>query len=302
MLYQKILSYFFYRLTTRQTMYNFVFCRHGHSCMNVIRNVHSTNQISEIDARKLQSQFIDPELTHYGYESAKYNSKFMKTYLSSIGIDKFDYIGTSILFRTMDTVNAIFPKEKHFTVFPYLREIDETGQNRLLDNSPATATSSKKSQRDRMIKLGIPVKKFDYSIIDTLSDSELDTPGNIFKFIDWFRINFKDKDKEIINVFVVTHGGVINEIKKRISGSRGVENCELLVLRLDEEAVIPIGELKPKVTSDDYSNYSNAQYLCPSQRCLGLCNILEKPSSFKKFLSKLGKKKVPMSAFGKYIV
>ena len=248
-------------------MLNFVFCRHGNSCGNVS------------NALGVDLDYADPSLTHYGIEGAKYNAPRITRWLRGKGILQVDMICTSLLLRTMDTAYAMFPEyNSRFAVYPYLRELDESGKRRDLQTIASYMYSGRGNQKMTMDRIGLPSHVVDYSLLDKIDRKEFNKPGDIQKFIEFFKARNRDailkgqKAGYDSTILCFTHAGVIKDMQRRLGEKNpGMPNCGVILLQQDsiDDTDYEYDKLYP--ADIDYKKYATHEYLCPSNRCPGLC-------------------------------
>jgi hypothetical protein len=210
---------------------------------------------------------------------------------TTIKIDNIHVIGCSPLIRCMETAyymsrNWSKPPSKIY-VFPFLREIDESSDNKFsinsrirIDTKPFYSMKSIKEQKKYLESLGI-LNFFDFSFVE-MSDKERKEPGDISNFIKWF-VNFfikKRKLSETLNAFIVTHAGVLSDF---VNNTEGFINNSGFVINTQYDNNKNQVQVIKYVSLNDflslfnfYKNYNitnKKEYYCPSNRCEELCTI-----------------------------
>lgn len=301
---------------------NFAFVRHGYGCHNAMYSLAENNAISFEDARKFLQNvnepvthiepLSDPVLTDVGVESSVYNgvivSKILKQLPNITGdinlqMDKFDIVGCSPLIRSMETAYYMTrkwnnPPQKIY-VFPLLREIDESSDNKYSEHSrrrinikPSYIMKTIDEQKSYLRKIGI-LEAFDFSFIERDEKSERGEPGDIKNFINWFGSKFLgsnslNKERAHVNVFIITHAGVM----KDFSNEKFYNNSGFVInttkSRSPFDGIIKINKyislnnfLKSYNFFKDYNKYNKISYYCPSKRCGQLCSVMNFPPSIK---------------------
>jgi hypothetical protein len=292
---------------------NFTFVRHGYGCHNAVSGLVKSDMITKKDGMSFSGKnnipgrtpMIDPVLTQVGVDASIHNGCIISKILKSLHvingdgdgdndnekIDNIHVIGCSPLIRCMETAyymsrNWSKPPSKIY-VFPFLREIDESSDNKFsinsrirIDNKPFYSMKSIKEQKKYLESLGI-LNFFDFSFVE-MSDKERKEPGDISNFIKWF-VNFfikKRKLSETLNAFIVTHAGVLSDF---VNNTEGFINNSGFVINTQYDNNKNKVQVNKYVSLNDflslfnfYKNYNitnKKEYYCPSNRCEELCTI-----------------------------
>lgn len=284
---------------------NFAFVRHGYGCHNSVSPLYKNNVIKREDIDSLQ--IADPELTPIGVEASINNGCLVEKVLlkmpklannNNMNMEQMHVVACSPLIRSMETAYYMTKKWKSppskIYVMPLLREIDEgsddiysEGSRIVMDTTPSYMMKSIKEQKKYLEKIGI-LQYFNFGFIEEENDSEnlRKEPGDVKRFIEWIAaLDFKTKLKNM-NLFIVTHAGVLREFS-----NQGYKNNSGFVINvtyenISDDADIDISynkffDLNKYLPSHFFTMYSdpeytNADYFCPSNRCGNLCNILNK--------------------------
>jgi hypothetical protein len=290
---------------------NFAFLRHGYGCHNAISNLVNKGVISDTNADKFLKKnngnlnvftsdivpLNDPVLTNVGVEASIYNGCIINKILRRLSqftndkkleMNTFNVVGCSPLIRCMETAYYMTRKWKNppkkIYVFPLLREIDESSNNKYSETSkhtmkitPSYAILSIQEQKEYLKKLGI-LQYFDFSFVESFPQERIE-PGDIHEFIKWFNkyfINLMEKRSKTLNVFITTHAGVLKDFSKTgyYNNSGFVINT---TLRLSQFTINKMISLNDYITSynffRDYQKYNTKSYYCPSDRCGQLCSV-----------------------------
>lgn len=299
---------------------NFIFVRHGYGCHNAIYPLHDNNIISKEDAITFAGQvtdnkemndklFIDPELTQIGVDASAYNGCIVSKTIRQIGFDEFkkdvfssiNIVGASPLIRSMETAHEMTKmwsvKPDKIFVFPHLRELDERSSDKFSDSSrrnldiiPSYAMKSIPEQKKYLKSVGLD-DLIDFRFVENNLTIRSE-PGDISVFVEWF-INTvlpKIEQVKILNVFLVTHAGVLKDfVTTNISESEGeypFYNNTGFILSVNNkndenqyelDKYIPLRKYLPKTFFKSYSDdkYANGKYYCPSKRCGRFCNFIK---------------------------
>jgi len=201
---------------------NFAFIRHGFGCHNAISGLHKSELISVEDAMIFSGKrneinknaMVDPVLTQVGVDASIHNGCVMNqifrsidsiiqnNYGDTINMDKINVIGCSPLIRCMETAYYMSrswpnPPSKIY-VFPFLREIDESSDNKYslasiirMNKKPFYAMKSIEEQKKYLESLGI-LNFFDFSFVEMFKKERAE-PGDIETFTRWFVAYFFQK-------------------------------------------------------------------------------------------------------------
>lgn len=300
---------------------NFIFLRHGLACHNVFKNVYTNVKSDILDPkneykefkRENKNQLTDSHLTHFGVDISIWLGCLIKNILKVLGtlesnyddIESFDFVATSPLIRAMETAYFMSSKWKHkpqkISVFPYLREIDERiftnktitkySEPFVYKNAPPYAIKTIEEQKE-YIKNTFPETEYDFSFVEQNPQGR-ENPGDINLFINWFYSNFKNElnEKNVYNVLVITHAGVIREyFNKNVYNNFGF----ILPVKIDNDNIIfqndLILDIEKYFTIDVLHNLSyKKQNICGvnQTRCSEICSnynykypnkLLEKPN------------------------
>jgi broad specificity phosphatase PhoE len=305
-----------------QSNINFTFVRHGFGCHNAISGLMKSDIISVQDAlsfsgknKSIVKPMIDPVLTQIGVDASIHNGCVMSKIIKSIDkilkssydlnendnsmkIDSIHVIGCSPLIRCMETAYYMTrswanPPSKIY-VFPFLREIDEGSDNKfsyqskiIMESKPFYAMKSIEEQKKYLERLGI-LNFFDFSFVEIFK-KERKEPGDISNFIKWFVTFFLNKKylSETLNVFIVTHAGVLSSF---VNQEEGFTNNSGFIIntKYDHNNGVSI---KKYVSLNSFLNYFNfyqdykstnqVEYYCPSDRCEELCSVAKGNSDIK---------------------
>jgi broad specificity phosphatase PhoE len=221
---------------------NFIFVRHGYGCHNAVKPLYDNGIISQENGIKFTSpinlrgrfqgddMYIDPELTQIGSDASAYNGCVISKTVRKIGFKHFDkdefssinIVGCSPLIRSMETAYEMTKswntKPDKIYVFPYLRELDEHSTNKYSDDSnkkmntyPSYAMKSIEKQKEYLTRVNLN-NIVDFSYVENNSIGR-EEAGDIPKFIRWFNkeIISNIEPVENLNVFIVTHAGVLKD-------------------------------------------------------------------------------------------
>jgi hypothetical protein len=284
---------------------NFAFVRHGYGCHNSMSNLAENNVISFENAQKFLQNIDkpvidirplnDPVLTEIGLEASIYNGVIINKILKQLSnitsdeklqMDKFDIVGCSPLIRSMETAYYMTQKwnnpPQKIYVFPLLREIDESSDNKYseqsrqkIDIKPSYNMKTIGEQKAYLRKIGI-LDVFDFSFVESYAE-ERKEPGDIKKFINWFGENFIKRELDSLNVFIITHAGVMKDFSKDkfYNNSGFVINTTLKNKLINVNKYISLNNfLQSYHFFKDYYKYNKLAYYCPSQRCDQLCSVV----------------------------
>jgi broad specificity phosphatase PhoE len=299
---------------------NFAFIRHGYGCHNAISGLIKSELISLQDGlilsgkSKEKSSIIDPVLTQVGVDASIHNgcvvNKIFKSidqilqinYNDSMNMDKIDVIGCSPLIRCMETAYYMSrswpnPPSKIY-VFPFLREIDERSDNKFsfesritMNSKPFYAMKTIEEQKKYLDSLGI-LNFFDFSFVEKFKRERAE-PGDIDNFMKWFFVEKKKlkENKENLNVFIVTHAGVLNDFADDEMGF--INNSGFVINTFYDEQTFTDDDdddddgtiyMKKYISLNpfldffnfykDYKSTNVKEYYCPSNRCGTLCSVM----------------------------
>ena len=292
---------------------NFAFIRHGYGCHNAISGLIKSELISLEDglilsgkSKKEKSSIIDPVLTQVGVDASIHNgcvvNKIFKSidqilqnnYNDTMNMDNIDIIGCSPLIRCMETAYYMSrswpnPPSKIY-VFPFLREIDERSDNKFslesritMNSKPFYAMKTIEEQKKYLESLGI-LNFFDFSFAEMFKKERAE-PGDIHNFIKWFFVEKKNlrENKENLNVFIVTHAGVLNDFADDEIGF--INNSGFVINTFQNEDTDSTIYMKKYLSLNpfldffnfykDYKTTNVKEYYCPSNRCGTLCSVME---------------------------
>lgn len=256
-----------------KTETNFVFTRHSFACHNLF------NKLDSEFLNKNIKKYPDPELTEYGVIASIINGKVIKKVLYEYNINHFDIIGCSGLIRSMETafyLSRQLNAHKKIYVFPLLRELDESSDNKYsikskmrINTTPSYQMESIAFQKDYLKRVGI-LQFFDFTFIE--KSKERNEPGDINSFINWFNKRFDNglyKDKQRcgpLNVMLITHAGVLKDFAKE-----SFNNNTGFILTKNKYI-----SLKNKLLNhpDFISSFNDINKNCPSTRCKNICQSL----------------------------
>lgn len=285
------------------TNLNFVFVRHGYGCHNAIGNLINNNLLDYKNGRQLlKSELFDPELTPIGIDASIANGNIVNKVIRSLSktlankdlnIDEINVIGCSPLIRSMETAyfmsrNWINPPKKIY-VFPLLREIDESSNDKysknsfnIMETTPSYAMKSIIEQKKYLRSIGI-LDAFDFSFVEKYPDLRRE-PGDIPKFINWFILKYMSQiqPRSNLNIFIVTHAGVLKDYSKTgFTNNSGFVLNGLLRLKNNTfklNKYISLNSYLPKEFFQEYneSKWNKRSHYCPSDRCGNgkLCKLL----------------------------
>jgi broad specificity phosphatase PhoE len=309
-----------------QSNINFTFVRHGFGCHNAISGLTKSDIISVQDALSFSGKkqsvgktpMVDPVLTQIGVDASIHNGCVISKILKSIDkilkssydlndndhdlkIDSIHVIGCSPLIRCMETAyymtrSWVNPPSKIY-VFPFLREIDESSSNKFslesrmnMNSKPFYAMKDIEEQKKYLERLGI-LNFFDFSFVEeqSLFQKLRKEPGDIGNFVKWFITYFLEKKQlsETLNVFIVTHAGVLSSF---VNQEEGFTNNSGFIIntKYDHNNGVSI---KKYVSLNSFLNYFNfyqdykstnqVEYYCPSDRCEELCSVAKGKSDIK---------------------
>lgn len=200
---------------------NYCFIRHSQSYLNAIVD---DKTLSNKESSLLFKKLSDPLLSPSGRYASKKNGLVIEKVLNeNHSIKKGIVLGCSVLLRSMLTAFLISRKwtnpPKTIFVFPYLREIDESSDDKFSVKSQNTTNSnsgycmrSLVEQRQILDSIGI-LKFFDFSFVENTLRKET---GDIKKFIHWSKTKFLDNSSVFknLNFIVITHAGVLRDYAK----------------------------------------------------------------------------------------
>jgi hypothetical protein len=201
---------------------NYIFLRHGQSLNNSINDMIQNNIITRqnIDLlSKNNGPLIDPVLSPIGKYSTVLNGAVASEVLKrDFDITSINMVGCSPLLRSM--LSAYFSTRKWknppqvITVLPYLREIDESSDNKwsnksnnIMNTTPGYMMKDLVYQKRILNQWGV-LSHFDFSIIEQYMTSR-SAPGDINDFINWSRKIFKFNKP--FNFYIITHAGVLRD-------------------------------------------------------------------------------------------
>ena len=282
---------------------NFAFIRHGLGCHNVMSSL-ANNNIITVDQRnallgvapqKGITVMNDPVLTELGVDASIRNGCIISKVLQSLyklkenpdfNMDVINIVGCSPLIRCMETSYYMTRKwtnpPNKIYVFPHLRELDESSSNpysleskQRLNTVSAYAIKTLSEQKDYLKKIGL-LEYFDFTFVEKFQQERLE-PGSIRNFLIWFFKKFipNFQVNKNLNVFVTTHAGVLHEFSKTgfVNNSGFVVNVKRTDSDINVNTLISLNKYLPKWFFNDYDNYNNVNYYCPSNRCEELCKI-----------------------------
>jgi hypothetical protein len=285
---------------------NFCFVRHGYSCTNALTNLVNNDVITANEGNAFLNKSItvklnplnDPELTPIGVDASINNGCIISKIIRSIykltgkkelNIEKMNIVGCSPLIRCMETAYYMTRKWNNppnkIYVFPLLREIDESSDNKYsqksrirMETKPSYAIKTIKEQKEYLKKLGI-LKFFDFTFVEKFLDLRKE-PGDIKQFIKWFYNNFLPliNYNNNLNIFITTHAGVLRDFSEE-----GFFNNSGFLINTQQNQkgpfefkdYISFNNFLPNFFFKDYSNstYNGKEYFCPNNRCGQLCSI-----------------------------
>lgn len=283
---------------------NFAFIRHGLGCHNLKKFIKKQQFIESIDYSR---DLIDPVLSQIGVDATIKNGCIVSKIIRNIGINNIDYdmetiniLACSPLLRSMESAYYTSLSWKHqpskILVLPYLRELNESSigisdknspENiNVLNTTPEYMMKPIKEQQQYLKSLGI-LNKFDFSYIEKAAD-ERNFAGDIPNFIHWFannimgNINSRIKSLDKINVYVITHAGVLKDYTTESfrNNSGIIVNSYIHYFPNNRSFVsitpyhISLKEYLPTNFISDYDKYSK-DYICASERCSNICKNIE---------------------------
>lgn len=276
---------------------NFAFVRHGYACHNAMRNLYNNQIITRDDYSDMLGIRSDPELTQLGVDASKQNGCVIAKIIKNLHIteknrllnmETINIVGSSPLIRCMETAyymtrNWKNPPNKIY-IFPFLREIDESGSNiysetsrARMDSIPSYSMKEIYEQKAYLQRRGI-LDHFDFSFVESDYVSRKE-PGNIHVFLDWFSksvlpyINITPGQHNL-NVFATTHAGVLKHFAKRgfYNNSGFVVNTTMTAKGAIIGETVGLDSYLPGMFFSDYNNPAyDKTYYCPSDRCGTLC-------------------------------
>lgn len=290
---------------------NYAIVRHGYGCHNAVRPLYKHKSITSKEASDFLDIKADPELAPLGVDASVHNGCIISRIIKNlhkvtgnpkIKMDYVNIVGCSGLIRSMETAYFMtrkwkYPPEKIY-VFPYLREIDESSTNkyslssrRTIDREPSYAMKSIQEQKQYLESVGI-LDYFDFSFVeDNLIGRK--EPGDIVQFTKWFTSTFvplidKDDIGRSLNVFVVTHAGVLRDYSDQ--GFRNNSGFVINTTYNGENTYKEFVSLDDFLPSTFFSSYNSAQYadkdyFCPSGRCGTLCKNDPRQGKLKQYKS-----------------
>jgi broad specificity phosphatase PhoE len=295
---------------------NYAFIRHGYGCHNATSYMYSQGHIdeklfSEIRSKNVDNIYKDPELTETGVFASIQNGITVKDAIAKhniLSINKFNIVGCSPLIRSMETAYFMTRRwhnpPKKIYVFPLLREIDESSDNkyseksiRKLETISAYAMKSIDEQKRYLKSIGI-LEYFDFRYVEKYEELRKE-PGDINKFVNWFTknivlnlINSKDLEDKLdnLNMFIITHAGVLNDYtKQRFYNNSGfLLQTKLLPEKNNELKFGKAFLLDQYIDPNKFLNPSNTSaikeydYNCPSNRCSYFCGTNSGKNNSKK--------------------
>lgn len=302
---------------------NFIFVRHGYGCHNAIGPLYKNNILKEkysnafygkVSSNKEQNEnlFIDPELTQIGVDASAYNGCIVSKTIRKIGFQEFEndefksinIVGSSPLIRSMETAYEMTKlwnvKPNKIFVFPHLREIDESSSDKYskqsrkrMDLEPSYAMKSIYEQKKYLKSVNLD-NIIDFKYVENYLPIRSE-PGDVIDFIKWFKYNILPNIEpiNILNVFVVTHAGVLRDFVEKYIGEnensgfynntgfivsfKEKENDTNVPKMLTMDKYIPLNKYLPKTFFKTYSDdkYADSEYYCPSNRCSKFCKFIK---------------------------
>lgn len=292
---------FIYKKNKETSNLNFVFVRHGYGCHNAIGNLVNNNLLDYKNGKQLlKSDLIDPELTPIGINASISNGDIINKVIKSLSttlnnkdlnMNEINVIGCSPLIRSMETAYFMSRKwinpPKKIYVFPLLREIDESSEDKYSQTSfvnmetiPSYSMKTIIEQKKYLRSIGI-LDTFDFSFVETYPDLRKQ-PGDISRFINWFILKYMSQIqyRSNLNIFIVTHAGVLKDYSKTgfINNSGFVLNGKVQDNIFNLNKYISIDSFLPKEFFKEYykSEWNKKSHYCPSNRCGNgkLCKML----------------------------
>jgi len=249
---------------------NFCFLRHGISCQQFARSNTKGPEFS-----KLFKKFMDPTISDLGVENSIKAGKDLEKILT-IGkfqntdftpIESFDIIGSSPMLRAIETAHFITSetyKPNDIFVFPYLRECyicNNKDTVDFLDNS----WPMKSIEKQKKYLNDIKINNINFKYVENDLKGRED-PGDIPTFIKWFSKNVKLPNKNIVNVLVLIHSGVINAISEV-----GPRNNAGFVMTTNYNPTTQKIKYDKKNIMGVWPTNISKEIKCPSVRCEGVC-------------------------------
>ena len=275
---------------------NFIFIRHGYSCGN-----YTNSLTKKIDLDEKYQHIIDPELTGNGvYYSCKNSNTINNILADKYNIDTINIIGCSPLLRSMETAYYMSRQWKNppntIYVLPYLREIDEQSLNDDIYSSKSIENMNKRSsykmkeideQKEFLKKKGI-LDVFDFDIVKKYKKERKD-PGDINKFMNWFSKILepnvtKLKHDKIINVFIITHSGVLNYYAKNKNINDTFYNNTGFIVKYNKykepiyKSINKYLDFNEQSINSKYYfdiSYTGKQDVCENDRCNNIYKYIE---------------------------
>lgn len=238
---------------------NFIFVRHGYSCLNMLYDVYRKKfknySIKTRDFRRLLNQYSDPPLTVEGAEVSKLLGPKLISILNKTYGD-MDVVGCSSMLRALETCIYMTSK-RPVKVFPYLKEIS-------IDSDHSEKMRSISEHIQFLEKEGVN-ESIDHSHV---ADERLrNAPGNINTFMNWFINNVSLPEKQTVNVLVFAHANIIyKEFGTYLQNNSGLVASTVLVNKTIK--VSKVGIL-PK------ARHVYSSIKCSENRCKDLCSLIE---------------------------
>jgi len=266
---------------------NYVFVRHGQGCHNAIKTLYNKGQISRAVLNEFNtSRYFDPELTEVGVNVSMHNGSIISQILSRIkGLESINVVGCSPLIRCMETAYYMTrtwanPPKKIY-VFPFLREIDESSNNKysqeslvVIDSTSSYAMKSIDEQKAYLQSIGI-LQYFDFSFVENFSHGRK-SPGDIEMFIGWFSRSFLPLIPSVnkLNVFITTHAGVLRDFSDMgyVNNSGFIVHTKAEGGRVESSGFTDLTNLLPSSFFMDYSIIEHSSTYSSKTRC----SILQK--------------------------
>jgi hypothetical protein len=215
---------------------NYIFLRHGQSLNNSINDMFQNNIITKQDIDILSSNngpLIDPVLSPIGKYSTVLNGAVASGVLQrDFNITTINMVGCSPLLRSM--LSAYYSTRKWqsppkvITVLPYLREIDESSNNKwsgkskiIMNTTPGYMMKDILYQKRVLNQWGI-LSFFDFNLIEQYITARSE-PGDINNFINWSSKIFVKKFNKPFNFYIITHSGVLRDyLQRNYSNNDGI--------------------------------------------------------------------------------